>query len=180
MNVLAIPATNSHGGLNHQLVGSAARLLEDGLIPGAEVTVVDLNDYEMPIYSTERERASGVPEPAQRLFDLIGAADAVIVSFAEYNGSYTAAWKNVHDWMSRIDMSIYQGKKVAMFAATPGPRGGAGVLGAATMSAPFFGADLVGHLGVPTFGTNFDPERGELTDPDLLAQFTKILEALAP
>jgi hypothetical protein len=54
------------------------------------------------------------------------------------------------------------------------------VLGAATMSAPFFGADLVGHLGVPTFGTNFDPERGELADPDLLAQFTKILEALAP
>ncbi|MGI9615920.1 MAG: NADPH-dependent FMN reductase [Acidimicrobiales bacterium] len=179
MKILAIPATNSRNGINRQLVGYATRLLEDGLVPTAGVEIVDLNDYEMPIYSKERQEELGIPEPAKRLWDEIGAADAVIVSFAEHNGSYTAAWKNIHDWVSRIDMGIYQGKKVAMFAATPGPRAGAGVLGSATATAPFFGADLVGSLGIGTFGDNFDPDTGEIIDPDLRAEFEKILGALA-
>lgn len=179
MKILAIPATNSRNGINRQLIGYATRLLEDGLVADAQVEVIDLNDYEMPIYSEERQQELGVPEPARRLYDKIGSADAVVVSFAEHNGTYTAAWKNIHDWASRIDMAVYQGKKVAMFAATPGPRAGAGVLGAATVSAPFFGADLVGSLGIPTFGDNFDPEIGELTDPELRARFDKTLAALA-
>jgi NAD(P)H-dependent FMN reductase len=89
----------------------------------------------------------------------------------EHNGSYTAAWKNIYDWMSRIDMAVYQGKKVAMFAVTPGPRGGAGVLGNAVPAAPFFGADLVGSLGIPMFYENFDAEAGELIDPDVRNRF---------
>jgi NAD(P)H-dependent FMN reductase len=180
MQILAIPATNSRNGINRQLLASAARVLENGLVAGAEVELVDLNDYEMPIYSPEREQDGGVPEQAQRLFEQIGDADAVIISFAEHNGSYTAAWKNVYDWMSRIDSAVYQGKRVVMLAATPGPRGGAGVLGSATVSAPFFGAELVGSLGVPSFGANFDAATGELTDPELRASFDKTLGALAP
>jgi NAD(P)H-dependent FMN reductase len=179
MRILAIPASNSRHGLNRQLIGHAARLLQDGLVPDAEVEVLDLNDYEMPIYSIERQQEHGVPELAQQLYDKIGQADAVIVSFAEHNGSYTAAWKNVYDWASRIDAEVYQGKKVAMFAATPGPRGGAGVLGSATTTASFFGADLVGSLGIPTFGESFDAEAGGITDPELRARFEKILGALA-
>ena len=76
-------------------------------------------------------------------------------------------------------MGVYQGRKVAMFAATPGPRAGAGVLGSATMTAPFFGADLVGSLGIPAFDENFDPDAGELSDPDLRARFEKTLGALS-
>ncbi len=178
MKILAIPATNSRNGINRQLLGHAAQLLKDGIVPGAEVEFLDLNDYEMPIYSTEREQG-GVPEQAQRFYDKIGAADAVIVSFAEHNGSYSAAWKNVYDWASRIDMAVYQGKKVVMLAASPGPRAGAGVLGGATTSAPFFGAELVGSLGIPGFGANFDSEAGELTEPDLREQLEKTLSALA-
>lgn len=178
MNILAIPATNSHNGLNRQLLSYAARLLEDGLVPDANVEIIDINDFEMPIFSPWREQELGTPEQAHRLYDKIGASDAVIVSFAEHNGTFTAAWKNLYDWTSRIDKAVYQGKKVAMFAATPGPRGGAGVLGSATMSAPFFGAELVGSLGIPSFGQNFDAEAGELTDVDLNDQFVKVLTAL--
>lgn len=178
MKILAIPATNTPDGINRKLIGHAAALLEGGLVPDVEIEIVDLNDYEMPIYSGARE-AEGIPEPAQRLFDKIGAADAVIVSFAEHNGSYTAAWKNTHDWMSRIDMGIYQGKKVVMLAASPGPRAGAGVLGSATTVAPFFGAELVGSLGVGTFYETFDAEAGELLDAELRAQLEKLLGELS-
>lgn len=178
MKILAIPASNSRNGLNRQIIGHAARLLEGGLVANAEVEILDLNDYEMPIYSVERQR-DGIPEAARRFFEKIGAADAVVVSFAEHNGSYSVAWKNVYDWASRIDMRVYQGRRVAMFATSPGRRGGAGVLTAATTSAPFFGADLVGSLAIPSFHDNFDVESGEIADPELRAEFEKVLGALA-
>ena len=54
MRVLAIPASNSRNGLNRQIIGHAAQLLEDGLIGDVEVEILDLNDYEMPIFSVER------------------------------------------------------------------------------------------------------------------------------
>jgi len=178
MKVLAIPATNSRNGINHQLVQHAARLIQGGISPDADVEVLDLNDFEMPIFSQERQEASGVPEAAQRFYDAIGAADAVIVSFAEHNGSYSVAWKNVYDWASRIEMGVYQGKKVAMLATSPGGRGGAGVLGSATMSAPFFGAELVGSLSIPSFYENFDADQGVLTNLDLRASLESLLSDL--
>jgi len=179
MKILAIPASLSPNGINRQLLGFASRLLKDGLVPTADVEIIDLNDYEMPIYSDERQTQGGIPEQARRLYDKIGSADAVVISFAEHNGSYTAAWKNTFDWTSRIDMAVYQGKRLAMLAATPGPQGGAGVLSSATTSAPYFGADVVGHLGIPSFGENFDSDSGEVINPELRAKVDKILGALA-
>ncbi len=179
MKILAIPATNSRNGLNRQIIGHAARLLEAGLVAGAQIEILDLNDYEMPIFSVERHAELGIPEPAQRFYDKIAEVDAVIVSFAEHNGSYAVAWKNVYDWASRIDMAVYQGKKVALFATSPGGRGGQGVLEQATTVAPFFGAELVGSLSIPSFADNFDADAGELTKPELRAHFEKILGALA-
>lgn len=174
MNILAIPATNSRDGVNTQLLTYASKLLTE---EGAEVEIVDLNDYEMAIYSPERE-AAGIPAEAQAFFDKIGAADAVIVSYAEYNGSFTPAWKNTYDWASRIGMQVYQGRPVLMLAASPGPRGGAGVLGAATMSAPFFGAELVGSLGIGTFYESFDAEGGALADAERDAELRELLKKL--
>lgn len=107
--------------------------------PEAEVAFVDLNDFNLPIYSIDRERASGIPQAARSFFDLIGAAEAVLVSFAEHNGTVTSAWKNLFDWMSRIDRQVWQGKPVVFLAASPGPRAGAGVLGHQAQLAPFFG-----------------------------------------
>ncbi len=179
MKILAIPATNSRNGINRQLLQHATTLLEAGLVPNADVELLDINDYEMPLFSTERHEALGIPEPAQRLYDKIGAADAVIISFAEHNGTYTAAWKNLYDWTSRIDMQVFQGRKVAMFAATPGPRAGAGVLGLATATAPFFGAELLGHVGVGSFADTFDADAGEIIDAEVRANVEKTLGALS-
>ena len=172
MKILAIPATNSRTSINKQLLEYVGSILADD--HDAQVEVLDLNDYEMAIYSPERE-AEGLPPEAQAFYDAIGKADAVIVSYAEYNGSFTPAWKNTYDWASRIDQQVYQGKPVLMLAASPGPRAGAGVLGAATMSAPFFGAKLVGSLGVGPFGEAFSDR---LTDAELDAELRALLEKL--
>ena len=179
MKILAIPASNSRNGINRQVIEHARRLLEGGLVPDAEVEVLDLNDYEVPIFSIERQQREGTPEAAQRFYDKFGEADAVVVSFAEHNGSYTVAWKNIYDWASRIDMQVYQGRRTALFSTAPGPRGGRGVLEHAVTVAPFFGAELVGSMSIPKFGENFDTVAGEISDPELAAEFEKILGALA-
>lgn len=172
MKILAIPATNSRDGINKRLLGYVAEVLATK--DEVEIELLDLNDYEMAIYSPERE-AAGLPDEAQRFYDTIGAADAVIVSYAEYNGSFTPAWKNTYDWASRVDQRVYQEKPVLMLAASPGPRAGAGVLGAATMSAPHFGAELVGSLGIGTFYDAFDDG---LVDGELDGELRALLDAL--
>ena len=138
---------------------------------------MDINDYEMPIYSPARE-AEGIPELATKFYEMLGAADAVLFSFAEHNGSYSTAWKNIIDWATRIDREIYQGSKLVMLSATPGPMAGANVLRTATASAPIFGGELLGSLGVGKFMENFDVAAGELTNPELLAELRTVLSAL--
>lgn len=85
MNVIAFAASNNAQSINKLLASYTANLMD-----GARVEVLDINDFEMPIFSAEREEALGQPEQAQRFYRKIGEADAIIISYAEHNGSYTA------------------------------------------------------------------------------------------
>ena len=91
--------------INRALVCYAAAWLQ-ALHPKVTVEFLDINDYEMPVYSIDREKADGIHLLPTTFFEKIGAADALLVSFAEYNGFVTAAWKNTYDWMSRIETKI--------------------------------------------------------------------------
>lgn len=176
--ILAFAASTSSTSLNRQLIEHAATLASNG-IEGSTIEYLDLSDYEMPIFSQDRHDADGIPAPAQRFFDKIGTADAVMISFAEHNGTYSAAFKNVYDWASRIDMAVYQDKPTVMLATSPGGRGGQGVLELAAGTAAFFGAKLAGTLSVPSFFDNFDSDAGELSNADLKAELATTIEALA-
>ena len=173
MKVLALAASSSSTSINKQLATYAA-----GLVPNADVEVLDLNDFEMPIFSEDKEKELGQPEPAQRFFQKLGEADVIVISYAEHNGSYATAFKNVFDWTSRIDMKVYQGKPVVMLATSPGPGGAATVLATATGSAPYFAADVKGSLSIPSFYDNFDMEKGELRNDDLANQLKAIVTGL--
>ena len=137
-----------------------------------------LNDFEMPIYSVDREVATGVPQLAHDFYNAIGSADALLISFAEHNGFYTAAYKNTFDWMSRIDGRVYQDKPTVMLATSPGSTGAANVLATAVNSAQFFGNDVKANMSVPNFGDNFDAAEGRLTNPDLDTQLRASMSAL--
>lgn len=180
MKILALAATISRGSINQVFVSYAAKLLQQDITPTAEVTFVDLNDYEMPIYSIDRERETGIPGPAQDLFTKIGAVDGVLISFAEHNGSTTAAWKNVFDWMSRIEMKVFQGKPMVMLAASPGGRAGAGVLGGQQTILPHFGAEIVATLGIGSWGKAWDADTQTLTRPEDVTALGHALSALSP
>jgi len=165
MKILALAASNNKQSINKKLVTYAGSLID-----GAEVEVLDINDYEMPIYSVDREEENGIPDLAHAFYKKIGDADALIISYAEHNGSFTAAYKNLYDWTSRIDMKVYQGKPMLMLAASPGPGGGANVLASAKTSAPYFGGEVVAALSFPSFHNHFDVQVGELTDSELQSQ----------
>jgi len=177
MNILAFAASNSRHSINRALIGNATVRLAQ-IVPAAQIDTLDLNDYEMPIYSIDREHADGIPAPAREFFARIGAVDAVLVSFAEHNGFVTAAWKNVFDWMSRIEMKLWQGKPVAMLAASPGPRAGANVLASQKLLAPHFGADLRGTLGIGPWPEAWDAEGMRLTRPEDIAALDEVLGQL--
>lgn len=179
MKILAFAATNHKNSINKQLVTHATNVLKTDFISEAEVEIIDLNDYEMPIFSPERQAEGGVPEFAQKFFDKISEADAVIISFAEYNGNYTVAYKNIFDWASRIQMKVYQGKKVMHMSSSIGPNGGANVLRLANDSAPHFGADLKASFSVGPFGEKFDSNKGALSDPELAETLRASLKLLA-
>ncbi|MFT5680978.1 MAG: chromate reductase [Myxococcota bacterium] len=176
--ILAFGASSSRHSINKALVTHAAERLQ-GELPDAVVEIIDLNDYEMPIYSTDREKAGGIPPQARRFYDQIGKADALLISYAEHNGNYTAAFKNLFDWTSRINAKVFQQRPMVVLATSPGGRGGSGVLRLALESAPHFGAEVVAHLSVPRFQNCFDLEAGQLTDPELSQRLGDVLEQLA-
>jgi chromate reductase len=171
--VVAFAASNSINSINKQLVTFAAGLLND-----AQVEILDLNDYEMPLFSVDREAELGHPELAQKFFALIGECDGVIISLAEHNGNYSAAYKNLFDWASRIDPKVFQSRPVVLLATSPGGRGGKGVLEIALNSMPRYGAEIKASLSVPSFYDVFDSEQNGITDSALLEQLGETVNRL--
>ncbi|WP_108651396.1 NADPH-dependent FMN reductase [Dongshaea marina] len=170
MKILAFAASNSRNSINRQLIQYAVSLLQN-----AEVEIIDIHDYEMPIFSVDREQELGQPPEAQQFFKKIGEADALLISFAEHNGSYTAAYKNLYDWSSRIDPKVFQGKPMVLLSTSPGPGGAQNVLGMATHSAPYFGGTVKASLSIPSFYQNFNEEAGVLINPELHTQLETAL-----
>lgn len=171
MKILAFAASNSSKSINKQLVVYAASLIED-----AEVEVLDLNDYELPLFSEDREKELGHPGLAKDFLARIMDSDALMISFAEHNGSYSAAWKNLFDWSSRLGKKVFQDKPMVLLSTSPGPSGGASVLAAATGSAPYFAGHVKASLSIPSFYENFDVELGVLRNEVLNA---KLIEAVS-
>ncbi|PTS82225.1 NADPH-dependent FMN reductase [Pseudomonas sp. HMWF032] len=162
MKLLAFAASNSKQSINKQLVTYAASLLE-----GADVDILDLNDYELPLFSIDKEKELGNPDLAKAFVSKIAASDVIIISFAEHNGAYSAAYKNLFDWCSRINTKVFQDKPLVLLSTSPGARGGASVLALATTSAPHFAGRVQASLSIPSFNENFDVERGMLINEAL-------------
>ena len=68
---------------------------------GAEVTVISLRDFALPIFDEDLEAASGMPEAAKRLKAIFREHKGLIIASPEYNSSISAALKNATDWVSR-------------------------------------------------------------------------------
>jgi chromate reductase len=173
MKTLVFGASTSSQSINRRLANYAA-----SKIPAAEVTDLDLRRFELPIYSADEEEANGIPAGAREFRSLIETHHAVVVSMAEHNGSYTAAFKNLYDWTSRIEVEVWAGKPMLLLSASPGARGGASVMETARQTFSRMGADVKATFSLPSFYENFSDAEG-ITDPDLAASFREAVELFA-
>ena len=170
--IIAFGASSSKNSINKQLAVYAANLFSN-----ATVELLDLNNYEMPIYSVDREKENGIHPLAQQFYTKIGSADLIVISLAEHNGAYASAFKNILDWASRINNKTFQQKPMLLLATSPGPRGGSTILEIAKNRFPFQGADLKGSFSLPNFNDNFDAENG-ITNPELKSELMKIVNSI--
>ena len=173
MKILAFAASNSKKSINKKLVTYAANLAKD-----SQIEILDLNEYELPLFSEEREVELGQPELAQNFLNKIQETDVIIISFAEHNGSYSVAYKNLFDWCSRINKKLFQNKSLILLATSPGARGAKTVLEIATNTAPFFGGHVKASISVPNFYENFDIKNNTIINPEIREQLTSAIKLL--
>jgi NAD(P)H-dependent FMN reductase len=158
--IVAFGASSARQSINKFLAHYAASLVQD-----AEVIELDLADVDLPIYSIDLEGEIGIPVAAKELLSAIQSADGLIISIAEHNGTYSSAFKNAFDWMSRIDGKLWANIPMVLLSTSPGPRGGSTALEIAANRFPYMGGNIVGKLVVPSFTENF--QGGKLINEEL-------------
>lgn len=171
--IIAFGGSTSSTSINKQLAHYTANLLED-----CELFLLDLNDFELPLFSADLEKEKGIPENANRFKECIRSSDGIIVSTAEHNGNFAAAFKNLMDWVSRLEGKIWEDKPLFLMATSPGGRGGKSVLGIAQTLFPHQGANIVASFSLPSFATHFTPENG-INDAELNAEFQTQLDVFS-
>ncbi len=177
MKIIAFGASNSKKSINKKLATFAAQQFLN-----SEIEILDLNEYEMPIYSIDDELSNAVPEKAILFADKIDSSDLVIISFAEHNGSYTVAFKNIFDWVSRVpNRTAFGDKKMFLLATSEGKMGAKTVLNSAVARFPYNGGNVIAHFSLPEFSKNFDENKGIINEEQkalFQKELNKIKESL--
>ena len=162
---------------------------EDAREAGAEVTLISLRDYRLPLFDADYEEEHGKTEEAKKLKEMFVNSDGFIIASPEYNSGITAALKNAIDWVSRADsddeppLLAFSGKSAAIIAASPGGYGGARSLAQLRILLGNIRVHVTeGEVTVPKAYEAFDDD-GQLLDPEKTAAVknlvTKLVQSLA-
>jgi len=149
-NIITLAGSTSKNSINKQLATYAGSLLIK-----TEVRNLDLNEFPLPLYSIDVENEQGFSQDLLRLNEIIENTDGIILSLAEHNGAYSAAFKNAFDWLSRIDGKVWRNKPMLLLSTSPGGRGGQSVMDMALSRFPFNGGNIIGSMTFPFFNDNF-------------------------
>ena len=168
--IVAFGASSSKNSINKELAKYAA-----SRVPESKYEMMDLLDFEMPIYSEDRESEQGIPELAFKFKKILKDSDGIIISFAEHNGVYTAAFKNILDWISVIEKVVWYNKPMFLLATSNGERGAKTVLEIAHSRISLENPNEIPIFSLPKYNDNFDQVRG-ITDRELLDKFEHSLE----
>lgn len=167
VKILAFAGSAHRGSLNKKTVSVA---VDGARAAGAQVTVVDLRDYPLPLFDQDVEAREGIPANAVKLKELFRSHHGFLIACPEYNSSITPLLKNVIDWMSRKAkdeplMAAFNGKAVVLMAASPGALGGLRGLGHVRDILSNIGAIVLPQqVALPKAHEAFDPD-GTIKDP---------------
>jgi len=170
MKVVGFAGSNSKTSINKQFVKFTLEQIEDH-----ETELLDLNDFEIPMFSVDREDFDGYPDKVKDFVDIIQSADGLVVSLAEHNGAYTAVFKNLMDWCSRYELKFFKAVPMLLLSTSPGGCGGGNSMKLAMDRFPKFDANIIANFSLPKFDDNFDNNKGIL-DQELQSKFEEKLQ----
>lgn len=170
--VIAFAGSNSKDSINHILVSAIA-----AQITAADTRVLKLTDYNFPVYNIDIENEAGIPVDVQLLKNEIEKSHGIIISVNEHNGTVSAFFKNILDWLSRADRNFLEGKKLLVISTSPGARGAKTALDYTKNTLPKFGADVVESFSFPSFQENFNIGKNRITNPTLKIGVDEVVAA---
>lgn len=178
IKLLALAGSTRTDSLNKRLLQAVVDLVPDG---DAEVNLIDLRDYPLPLFDGDLEVQEGIPDNAMTLKQLFLDADALLISTPEYNTSLPAVLKNAIDWISRPvpDQSWLagiSGQVVGAMSASPGSTGGMSALAHLRQMFTNLGALVVpGFTACPNAGEAFNDD-GSLANEAQRAVYASYME----
>lgn len=166
VKLLAFAGSLRSASFNKKLVAIAAR---GARAAGADVTLIDLRDFPMPLYDGDLEAEHGLPDAARAFKRLVKESDGILIATPEYNSQFPAVLKNALDWASRREgdekpLVAYQGKVAGVMSASPGVT--AGLRGQMLLRAQLAYLGMIVHpdrVGIGNAREAFD-EHGDLVD----------------
>lgn len=170
-NILAFAGSNSSSSINQKLTEFVASQLKEH-----QARVLSLIHYAVPIYSEDIENKDGVPGMILALHKEISEADALIIAVNEHNGGWSAFFKNIIDWLSRLDRNFLENKKILLISTSPGQRGGRSALEFGKNILPRFGGKVIENFSFPSFYANFSAEENTVVDEMLLMGLQEVLD----
>lgn len=163
--ILAFAGSARRDSLNRKLL---AAVVDAARAAGAEVTVLDLNDYALPLFHGDLEDAQGLPENAAKLIAQIAAHRALLIASPEYNSQLTPLLKNTLDWCTRGETDPFEGRVAAVVSASPGNFGGIRSMTLARQLLVHLGCHVIpAQCVLPQAHKAFDAE-GQLIEPRAL------------
>ena len=172
--ILAFSGSNSSKSINHLLVTYAVSLIENH-----EINLIDLRDYDAPIFSIDLESDEGLPKKIKDLEKLISKYDTLIIALPEHNGSMTSFFKNILDWLTRVNHQFLKNKKLLLLSTSPGKYGAKFGLEHTASILPRFGGELIDTYNLGSFYDIVNLENGfELRDEEKLIELKGIISKL--
>jgi NAD(P)H-dependent FMN reductase len=179
--ILAFAGSTRKESFNKRLVQIA---LEGAREAGAEVTLLDLRDFPLPLFDQDLETERGMPDHGTKLKKLFIDHDGLLIAAPEYNSSITAVLKNAIDWVSRPapgepPLVAFQGKVATLMSASPGALGGLrGLVHVRSILGNIGVIVLPDQVAVAKAHEAFKPD-GSLTDPTQQARIEALGKTLA-
>lgn len=180
--ILAIAGSYREHSYNKRVLNVAANAAR---VAGADVTIIDLRDFPMPIYDADMQENGAFDESALRLQDVMSEHEGFLIASPEYNGSIPGGFKNVIDWTSRSNnkYKMYEpvkGKTAALITASPGQFGGIRCLAHLRGMFTIMGVNVLPtEIAVTFVGQKFDGDRTEMTDEKTRSFLERLGAALA-
>lgn len=176
--ILGFDGSGRKNSMNRKLLEIVARETETA---GAEVTLINLHDYDLPIYNGDLEAEHSLPEKVIELKKLFGEQDGFLIASPEYNGGYSALLKNAIDWITRpapegVPRQPFAGSTIGLITTTPGPL--SGLRGLNQLNGLFFGIGatvLSTVVAVGNYGTSFN-EDGTLKEDKHIEKTRKLAQ----